>query len=359
MKHLRLVGVEVDGDRVAAQDPGVPVAVGPIEVAPPDATSGGTWSVANRGDVLVPVRSARAVFALEPDGPVRVFRHGYQSWSRTGVATLGADPDPSRAPDSLELVRAVHHADQVVATEGELRSELVTVLADDGDQRWAFGALGGARHDTTFRLREVDGVVELAVEAFLGGAVLDPGSVRSLHELWVGSGGDHAVLLEQWADLAGRAGSARTDAPFQVGWCSWYHYFHAVDETAFQSNLELADDWPFTVFQLDDGFQAAIGDWFEVGEGFESDLDDLASDVGDRGSRAGDLVGAVPGSARESDRSRTPEWFTANMPPDVRSWACGTPSGVVRSGPSTRRTPRCRSTWPGWRPSALARGSPT
>ena len=73
--------------------------------------------------------------------------------------------------------------------------------------------------------------IELWIEAFLGGAVLQPGERRELHEVVLAEGdGDPSSLLEAWAGALGAAGHARTTAPYQVGWCSWYHYFHAVTE---------------------------------------------------------------------------------------------------------------------------------
>ena len=66
------------------------------------------------------------------------------------------------------------------------------------------------------------------------------------------------------------ASDARLGAPYQVGWCSWYHYFHRITEDALRANLARAADWPFDVFQLDDGYQAAIGDWLVTKESFPS-----------------------------------------------------------------------------------------
>src|SRR5688572_19968411 len=81
-----------------------------------------TWSVANASDRSVRVRSVAVVFAVVGAvEPVRLFRHGYQSWSPTGVATLGVDRDPSTVAD-FEFLQAAHHADQRRAADGELRS---------------------------------------------------------------------------------------------------------------------------------------------------------------------------------------------------------------------------------------------
>jgi hypothetical protein len=128
------------------------------------------WSVANRGDAAVAVHSVGVVARLEDVvEPLRVLRHGYQSWSPTGVATFRVDQDPTRADGVRSLPIGMHHADWERAEDGELRSELVTALRDETGAVVVAGFLGGWEHDGTF-------------------------------------------------------------AAYQVGWCSWYHYFHAVTE---------------------------------------------------------------------------------------------------------------------------------
>ena len=70
-----------------------------------------------------------------------------------------------------------------------------------------------------------------------------------------------------------------------MGWCSWYHYFHNIDEAALDTNLALAGDWPFDVFQLDDGYQPSIGDWLRTNDTFDSDLDAIAARISAGGVR--------------------------------------------------------------------------
>ena len=76
------------------------VTLGPLEVT--TAIDGGrtVWSVANRGDAPVAVRSVALVHRLAgTDGPVRLFRNGYQSWSPT--ATVASPIVRSRSPRSI------------------------------------------------------------------------------------------------------------------------------------------------------------------------------------------------------------------------------------------------------------------
>ena len=85
---MRLVDARVD---VRAADPDA------VEVEWSLAADRLTWSVANRGDEPVAVDAVAVVARLDSVvEPLRVLRHGYQSWSPTGVATFGVDQDPTR-----------------------------------------------------------------------------------------------------------------------------------------------------------------------------------------------------------------------------------------------------------------------
>jgi alpha-galactosidase len=256
-----------------------------VELAP--VVGGYRWSITNTGDEACRIRSVFLVFRVEAAPPIRMLRNGYQSWSPSGVATFGADSDPSTQA-RFEFVQGVYHADQRTVThEHELRSEWVTVLTDATASRLLVGFDGGSEHDGTLRLRPGEGGVELWAEAFLGDANLEPGTRRSLHDIVIDDGPDAPFLLDRWARRAGRAGQARTDAPYQIGWCSWYHYFGGISERDLLANLRLAGDWPFTVFQLDDGYQSTIGDWLTTNDRFPSGLEAVSRRIADAGFDAG------------------------------------------------------------------------
>lgn len=287
-----------------------------LDLALDEASDGAVlrMTLRNSGDVPLSIRRVGIVVPLLTDGPVRMFSNGYQSWTGSAVVTLGVDTDPSLAPDSIDGFRPVHHADPRRVRQDELRSEMVTLLADATDDIACLGALGGERHDTTFRLRFVDGEpeagAELVIEAFLGGAVMGPGESRVLHDVMVdtGSSGEHGRLLDRWATSCGRTARARVDAPYQVGWCSWYHYFEHITEATLDANLALAHEWPFDVFQLDDGFQSAIGDWLTTDDTFD-DLADIAVRIAAAGRRPGLWLAPFVAHPDSVVAREHPEWF--------------------------------------------------
>ncbi|MEY2589695.1 MAG: alpha-galactosidase [Acidimicrobiaceae bacterium] len=286
------------------------VRVGPLEVEVWGSEDEWSWTLANRGDASVAVDAVALVHrVVEAGPPLRMFRNGYQSWSPTGMATFGVDRDPSLAEGAPALAIGMHHADQSPAAAGELRSELFTVLTDSsGDPRVVLGFAGGWEHDGTFRLRDGDDGPELWVEAHLGGAVLGPGEQRSLHSCAVVSAPNPFAALDGWAGRFPALG-ARTTAPYQVGWCSWYHYFHDVCEADVRHNLALGDEWPFTVFQVDDGYQSAIGDWLSTNERFPSPLPDLASAIAAHGRTPGIWIAPFVAAPSSVVAQQHPDWF--------------------------------------------------
>ncbi len=316
-----------DGSRELVADlegTGRAFGLGPLEVDLELHDAGLEWSVAVRGDHAVRVRSVSFVYAVAGGrGPVRMLRNGYQSWSPTSVGVVGRDIDPSIRAD-LPFLQAAHHADQRRARPGELRSEWVTVLADDpgpGSTCVLVGFMGGDHHDGTLRVADREGTVEVRVEAFLGDAELGPGTTRPLHPVLVvpAETSDALHLLERWADRAGHLGGARTGAPYQVGWCSWYQYFHGVTEVDITANLTRAEAWPFDVFQIDDGYQAAIGDWLDTNDRFPSDLAGLAASVRDAGRTPGLWLAPFLVAPDSEVARRHPDWIARHVVDGVDS----------------------------------------
>ena len=274
-----------------------------------------SWWAARADDTPAPVRSVSLVLRLvDVKGRLRMLRHGYQSWSPSDVAVFGEDRDRSLAPGTIELIRAINQADQRIVThEDELRSEWVTLLVDDTDEPLLVGFDGGDRHDGTLRLRTGPAGIELCCEAFLGDVTLAAGERRDLHDVLVATSAPTEALLADWATIVGRRGGARTDAEFRVGWCSWYHYLHDVTRADIDANLALVDEWPFDVFQVDDGFQSAIGDWLTVDARFGGDLESMAAAIERRGRCPGLWLAPFLAAPDSRVAIEHPEWLARGL----------------------------------------------
>jgi len=252
-------------------------------------------TVRNASNSEIWVESAVLGFRFEGYGSreLRFLRHGWQSWSFTGARDL----DPAGTPEfqSGAWLRGMHHALSVPAADraGWHESHSVTVAGGAAGTCLA-GVLETGRSFGLVYLRELrgadlggrdetgGGALALEVELLLE-VPLAPGESRRLDDVWVALGADPIRLLEAFAELWGRAGGARTHAPFQAAWCSWYHFFHRVTEDDLLRNLEALaiarEEIPVDVVQIDDGFQRAVGDWLETNEKFPRGLAPLAEEI--------------------------------------------------------------------------------
>ncbi|MBP8639862.1 MAG: alpha-galactosidase [Oscillospiraceae bacterium] len=74
-----------------------------------------------------------------------------------------------------------------------------------------------------------------------------------------------------------------------TGWTSWYNYYTAVTQEHVLENLSAFSSRKLSIdyFQIDDGFQEAVGDWLYINEKFSQGMDYLADEIHRAGYKAG------------------------------------------------------------------------
>jgi alpha-galactosidase len=273
-------------------------------------------SVANHG--IDAVRLTSAVFEIAtgfaPSAPARFFKHGYQSWSASAGHEVGASRTHPR--DTAHFITRVNHQSEVTRPPGFAEansSELFTIVeSSSASARVLAGFIGAA---TSLSTLTVSSPEKISARAILDDVTLAPGARRELDALFIAASADESAarLAARWADAAGRWMNARVSAPFQRGWCSWYHYFHAITEDALRANLKSLEamraEFPLDVIQLDDGFQSALGDWDIANHKFPSGLKKIAHEIHAAGFKAG--IWTAPFLAARDSRLMTDhlDWF--------------------------------------------------
>jgi len=73
------------------------------------------------------------------------------------------------------------------------------------------------------------------------------------------------------------------------GWTSWYNYYGDVSEAIIHENVEALQKhkYPINIFQIDDGFQTAIGDWLSINNKFPNGMKAVADKIKGAGFKAG------------------------------------------------------------------------
>lgn len=74
-----------------------------------------------------------------------------------------------------------------------------------------------------------------------------------------------------------------------TGWTSWYNYYTNIDQKIILDNLKAFKlrDIPIDIFQIDDGYEEAVGDWFNVKEKFSNGMKFIADKIKSCGYKAG------------------------------------------------------------------------
>jgi len=252
-------------------------------------------------------------WAAPPARALRFLKHGWQSWSFTGSRPLDDAGEP--AFPSGPWLRGLHHALGAPPADriGWHESHMLSVAGDAaGGSACLAGVLEDGRSFGLVYLRREGDAVRIEVELRLE-VPLAPGEALDVEPVRFQLGGDAVRLLERHAERHGAAAGARTRAPFQAGWCSWYHFFHDVTEDALLRNLESLSkaraEIPVDLVQLDDGYQRAVGDWLETNAKFPRGLAPIAAAIRGAGFRAG-LWTAPFCAVRESRlHAERPDWL--------------------------------------------------
>ncbi|HYO41142.1 MAG TPA: glycoside hydrolase family 36 protein [Nocardioidaceae bacterium] len=222
----------------------------------------------------------------------RVYEHGWQSWSPTSVLPAGAtSARPSLGWQQVMRFRPGSPL-PVAGFQGE--GLLVVDPGNDGPVRTYAATDPG--HDVPSIRARLDGD-RVMVSA--------DGATR-LRATWAGLG---TALGHYGDDLRSSVAQAPL-RPAPTVWCSWYHYFLDVTEADIVENAEAMArlDLPVDVVQVDDGWQAEIGDWTAGSTRFPS-LDRLAQRIHDTGRRAGIWLAPFIVGERSALARDHPEWL--------------------------------------------------
>ncbi|MEF2277259.1 glycoside hydrolase family 36 protein [Deinococcus sp. YIM 134068] len=246
--------------------------------------------------MTTPPTSHRWTLPFPPES-LRVLTSGYQSWSEAEVRPL-TDTQP-RALLEWMLDQGQDPAFPPSGEAGVWRSHTLIALVRPDGGGWVGCLLDATRTFAQWEARANGEAVELT-------CTLEGPEVEVAFE-------ETDDVLGTVERLAGRLGAnmgARSPAPLRV-WCSWYSYYRGVTLEHMLENARLAREHglPFDVFQLDDGFQADLGDWFDASDGFGGHARDLPARLGELGFRAGLWLAPFLVGPHSRLRRDHPDWL--------------------------------------------------
>ena len=236
------------------------------------------------------------------DEPV-VYEHGWQSWSPSGRYLPGDSPP---RPVNARYQTMGYRPDRPVPP-GRFQGEGLLAVADGSTTH-----LWSATDPT-------DAVASIRAEVTAGRVrVTTDGPVD--HVVDTGPDGLGGALC-RWAQTMADRSGARPPRSLPPGWCSWYCYWMHVTEQDVLDNLAALDelDLRAEVVQVDDGYQAELGDWLSTGPAFSS-MDSLARRIEDAGRTPGIWLAPLVVGERSEVARRHPDWLVAGERTEHHHW---------------------------------------
>lgn len=252
-------------------------------------------------------------------GELAFFSNGWQSFTYTGAyryyerarrTRLGALISPLRDNPGTPRTRG----------RGHFTSEFFGIL---GDITYRSAVLTGFLSQ-----KQHFGTVEAYTDPFKpalrmwanGDMVrLDPGAAMETD--WACLGFLHIDTpdpLKDYLEAVAREHSIQPAATDQIpaGWCSWYHYFQNISEQIIIDNLhaakEFQQDLPLDLIQIDDGFEAQIGDWMQFKDSFPNGPGPLAEKIRAAGFTPGLWLAPFIVHPKARLATEHPDWLLRN-----------------------------------------------
>jgi alpha-galactosidase len=276
-------------------------------------------SVTNRGDHAIPIRRLLPLrvdveeggeFAFPfPAEELRFFRMGYQSWTPAGYFRVTEQQSRPR----LGFLRRLHQGPVTPAPQRGLHvSDFVTTLRSPGTPALTLGFTSHHRYLTHVLLRSRGAEVRgLETAVAMEDRWLAPGDCVQGERLWLGIDAAGSDGLAEWAERTGREMDAPVPARVGTGWCSWYQFFTRVTAADIERNVKALGPLltPIETVQIDDGYQAAVGDWLEWDSGFPEGIAPLAATIRSAGFRAGIWLAPFLVSRASRVAREHPDWL--------------------------------------------------
>ncbi len=255
--------------------------------------------LSNTGTAPVKVREV-ALFTLSHTLPPSTpfYGEGFTMLSQT-AGTLGAMVDVGGYTDRSHY--KIPFPSDAYAAYG-----MITLMPEGADCA-VLGFSSCRRFAGKFYLRPGSIAVVLDTENL----ELAPGESWELEEFLFGAGPDREALLAALGDRIAKNHPPLCREPVPTGWCSWYCFGPLVTARQVERNLDfIAGTIPALRYvQIDDGYQAAMGDWLDTGKAFRGGIRDVLRKI--RDAKLEPAIWVAPFIAEENSKvfREHPDWF--------------------------------------------------
>lgn len=254
----------------------------------------------------------------------RIFCNGYQSWSESREMRIdekqpGLNPLtwPINKFHQLYAYGDYHFADYP-NRPGQFHGYTYSYIRS-GRQFKLLGSLAEKNGFTVFRYDTVNGKIRIEKDC-QGTVVKTPFRIFTLFL----ADGEEADIFPQYFQQMDHPATLQKDLS---GWTSWYNYYTNISEEIIHENLRAfaSRKIPIDIFQIDDGWQPAVGDWLHANDKFPGGMKALAENIHFSGYKAGLWLAPFICEEKSSIMRNQPDWVRRY--PDGRPVVAGRSAG--------------------------------
>jgi alpha-galactosidase len=254
--------------------------------------------VLNCGKASVRVKEV-VLFSINHDLPAETHLYGesFQMLSQTG-GTLGA-------PVDLGYSEQKHY--KIPQPDGVTALSSMMTLTPANGPSYLLAYTSCRRFNGRFFVK--DKSIEVVIDT--EGLELGPGESWDLEDFHFASGNDREALLATLAGYLNRNHSPLKFPAPPTGWCSWYYFGPRVTAKDVLANLDvIGKEVPGLKYvQIDDGYQAAMGDWLDTGTAFGGDVQGVLKEIRKRGYQPAIWVAPFIAESGSKLFNAHPDWF--------------------------------------------------
>lgn len=244
-----------------------------------------TVKIAPKGKIRINALSAEEEYKFLAGDTL--FLNGYQSWTDSHeLAVTARMHGLNRAPRFLQekyILRPYGDYDfaEYSGKRGELHGFTYAYIKR-GEKLRLIASLSERFAFTQIRFRTKPGVVEIIKNC---SGLVTQGEFTAFDIAVLE--GDEGEVFDGWFKLMNIAPPAAK--PIK-GYTSWYNHYQNISEKIIFDNLEAMSNniARFDVFQIDDGYQTAVGDWLSVDKSkFPHGMEPVAAAIAEQGMKPG------------------------------------------------------------------------
>ncbi len=233
-----------------------------------------------------------------------VFLNGYQTWTDSSEVPLG-NSIPKLNPLARPLIGMYGDYSFYKSGRGRLQSWSCTYFRDTDEAKVTFyGSLSEKSGYTVFEYSNKE--KNLRVIKDCKGLVPYVAVPYVMFDVF-------AICTEEniaFDSYFAASGIAKPRVKPCTGWTSWYNYYTKVTQSDVLENLAAFSSrkLPIDYFQIDDGFQEAVGDWLRINEKFPQGMAYLAEEIHKAGYKAGLWLAPIICERKSRIYKEHPDW---------------------------------------------------